>query len=158
MLVGVVLLLVRHAKAGSRKDWDGDDRLRPLSIPGVAQATALVDQLAPYGVTRVLSSPYLRCTQTVAPLGEAAGAEVEPVDQLGEGRPGKALTLLRSLMGGPSVALCTHGDIIPSVLEALAAEDGTRYASSLRWSKGSTWVLYTKHGRVVRGEYLGPPA
>jgi len=29
-----LLVLVRHAKAGSRDGWDGDDRLRPLSEAG----------------------------------------------------------------------------------------------------------------------------
>jgi 8-oxo-dGTP diphosphatase len=154
----VVLLLVRHAKAGTRKDWRGDDRLRPLSPPGLVQAKALVRQLSPYKVKRVLSSPYVRCTQSVAPLCEELGIALEPSDALAEGRAGKAVALLRSLIGGPTTALCTHSDIMVALLEALIEEDRARLGEPLRWAKGATWVLHAKHGRVVRGEYLEPPA
>jgi hypothetical protein len=90
----VSVLLVRHAKAGDREKWDAPDDLRPLTAKGEAQAEALVDLLAGYDIDRVLSSPYLRCTQTVAPLASARGLAVEPCDDLaeGEGRAGIALT------------------------------------------------------------------
>ncbi len=75
------VLLVRHAKAGDRDKWGPRDDLRPIRAAGEAQAEALVDQLAHFHVERVLSSPYLRCTQTVAPLAAAralADYEQEP--------------------------------------------------------------------------------
>ena len=61
----MALLLVRHAKAGNRFDWDGEDVDRPLSTAGRRQAAGLVDELAPYSVKRVLSSPFRRCVETV---------------------------------------------------------------------------------------------
>jgi len=64
----VPLLLVRHAKAGHRKDWDGDDRARPLSRAGITQARKLVPVLSPSAPTRLLSSPYTRCVQSLEPL------------------------------------------------------------------------------------------
>jgi 8-oxo-dGTP diphosphatase len=149
--------LVRHAKAGTRKDWDGDDRTRPLTRPGWAQARALVDVLAPYGPTRLLSSPYVRCVQSFDPLGEALGLEVESADELAEGRSGKAIVLVRSFVAGPTVAMSTHGDIVPSVLEALVEEDGMKLSGPSAWPKGSTWVLHAKKGRYVRADYLPPP-
>ena len=41
---GLMLYLVRHAKAGSSHDFTGDDRLRPLSPAGRRQAKALADR------------------------------------------------------------------------------------------------------------------
>jgi phosphohistidine phosphatase SixA len=132
----VSVLLVRHAKAGDREKWDAPDDLRPLTAKGEAQAEALVDLLAGYDIDRVLSSPYLRCTQTVAPLASARGLAVEPCDDLaeGEGRAGIALT--RGLLEEPAfTVLCSHGDVVEEVLDAL----GVRREQFTR--KGATWVL-----------------
>ena len=130
------VLLVRHAKAGDREKWEAPDDLRPLTSKGEAQAQALVELLAGYEIGRVLSSPYLRCTQTVAPLAAARGLAVEPCDDLaeGEGRAGIALT--RNLVPQPGyTVLCSHGDVVEEILDALGVprDDFTR--------KGATWVL-----------------
>jgi len=150
------VLLIRHAHAGSRRDWDGDDTGRPLSARGMAQAASLVGRLEGWAPVRVLSSPYRRCLQTVEPLAAALGVGVEIATELAEGADGAALGLVRRV-GRQSVALCTHGDIIPMVLEALAAEDGLDVGSRLRQAKGSTWVLEERAGRFVTARYLPPP-
>ena len=118
----------------------------------------MVDQLKGYGIERILSSPFLRCVQTVEPLGRALGLSVDIVEELAEGRSRRALALVRSLADGPAAALCTHGDIVPEVVQALMDEDGTRFGSPMGWSKGSTWVLHPGVGRFVGGDYLPPPA
>ena len=87
----MAVLLVRHAEAGDRHHWDGPDEQRPLSQEGRAQAEALPETLAEFGVARVLSSPYLRCTQTVEPLAAALRLPVEPSDDLAEGAGSVAL-------------------------------------------------------------------
>ena len=69
--------VVRHAKAGSRERWNGDDRKRPLTKKGIKQAQDLVDVLAPYPVASIFSSPYLRCVQSVQPLAKALRLKVE---------------------------------------------------------------------------------
>jgi 8-oxo-dGTP diphosphatase len=104
------VILLRHAWAGHRERWDGDDRLRPLDKRGRKQAKALGDVLRARGVTRVLSSPSVRCTQTVAQLG----LDIEPDERLGEGAsPEDTLELLREADGAVA---CTHGDVIENVL------------------------------------------
>lgn len=131
-----MILLVRHAKAGDREKWDAPDDLRPLTPKGEAQAQALVDLLAGYEIDRVLSSPYLRCTQTVAPLAAARGLAVEPCDDLAEGEGHAGIALARRLLPEPGfTVLCSHGDVVEEVLDALAVEreQFTR--------KGATWVL-----------------
>lgn len=130
------VLLVRHAKAGHREKWDEPDDLRPLSAKGEAQAAALVALVAGYEIERVLSSPYLRCTQTVAPLAAARGLAVEPCDDLAEGEGQAGVALAARLVGEPGfTVLCSHGDVIEEVLGALGVDrdDYTR--------KGATWIL-----------------
>jgi exopolyphosphatase/guanosine-5'-triphosphate,3'-diphosphate pyrophosphatase len=104
--------LVRHAKAEKRAQWDGPDALRPLTPLGLRQARALARRLAGGGVDRILSSPHLRCRQTVAPLAAATGLPVEVHECLAEGEPpAKAVELLGGLRGA-SVVCCTHVELV----------------------------------------------
>ncbi len=151
----VTLLLIRHANAGSRKDWAGDDRLRPLSPKGRRQARALVEQLEPWAPSRILSSPYRRCVETVKPLADELGLKVEEVEELAEGAERGALELVRSL-NDSHVALCTHGDVIPVILVALADEDRLDLGPAPRQAKGSTWVLRSAKGRFIDAKYVPP--
>jgi 8-oxo-dGTP diphosphatase len=106
----MTVILIRHASAGDRDEWRGDDRLRPLDKRGRKQAERLRDVLLAHDVTRVLSSPYVRCTQTVAPLG----LDIETDERLAEGAtPEGTLELLAALDGAVA---CTHGDVIESLL------------------------------------------
>ena len=140
----MAVLLIRHAKAGDRDDWEGPDDLRPLTRKGETQSEALVADLARFDVVRVLSSPYLRCSQTVAPLAAARGLAVEPTDDLAEGEARAGLALARSLLSAPGeTVLCTHGDVVEEVLDAL----GVRREGWTR--KGATWVLGDGEARCL---------
>ncbi len=150
------LLLIRHAHAGSRRDWPGDDRLRPLSAKGGRQAEAISSLAEDHSPQRILSSPYERCLQTVGPLGAHLSLRVEPVDDLAEGAGPSALALVRAL-ADEKAALCTHGDVIPDVLVALADEDRLDLGHRPRQAKGSVWVLEAHAGRFTRATYVPPP-
>lgn len=154
--VEVPVLLVRHADAGSRLDWPGDDRSRPLSERGLAQAASLALGLAPLGPCRVLSSPFLRCTQTARPLAERLGLEVEATEELSEGHTPLALRLLRVLAGQAAVVV-THGDVVAQLLRALAEQDGLDLPAGPSWAKASTWALEARSGRFLSASYRPPP-
>jgi phosphohistidine phosphatase SixA/8-oxo-dGTP pyrophosphatase MutT (NUDIX family) len=148
--------LVRHAKAGDRDAWSGDDGSRPLSRSGRRQAKGLVRILSSRIIERILSSPAVRCTETVAPLADQRGLPIEARDELMEGAPlAGALRVLDELRSTPSV-LCAHGDLIPGVIEDLEAV-GTLVGPDRGWKKGSVWVLEREAGLVVRATYV-PPA
>ena len=107
------VILLRHAAAGDRARWRGDDRLRPLDERGRAQALALRDILRARDVRRGVSSPYIRCLQTLEPLG----LEIVPDERLAEGAQLEGtLQLLRELTAGDDAVACTHGDVIEAVL------------------------------------------
>jgi Histidine phosphatase superfamily (branch 1) len=69
-----LLLLVRHAHAGDKHRWQGPDRLRPLSLAGQAEAAGLVVRLEDFPIERILTSPTLRCQQTVEPWPATAAS------------------------------------------------------------------------------------
>ena len=148
--------LVRHASAGARGSGLADLE-RPLDDEGHEQARRLVDALADVGVERVLTSPALRCRQTVEPLAAKLGIEIEMVPDLVEGRrPGPIVAMINRLVAAESTAvLSSHGDMIPLVLDTLAAA-GVPMAGD-KCQKGSIWELRTAGGHIVEGRYLGRP-
>jgi phosphohistidine phosphatase SixA len=152
----VPLLLVRHAHAYARKEWSGDDRLRPLSVGGLLQAEGLIAVFGNFSrPSRVLASPYLRCVQTVEPLAQANHIEVEPEEDLAEGQSSSAVRLVRDLVKD-NVAICTHGDVIAEILVALADEDMLDLGPNPRQAKGSVWALEAE-GRVFTSARYFPP-
>jgi broad specificity phosphatase PhoE len=153
----VTILLVRHTHAGDRGAWVGDDRLRPVSDRGVRQAEALVDLLAGYPVDRVFSSPYVRCVQSVAPLADARGLEVEEEDALAEGTPFDLVQRLLHRAADGHTVLCSHGDVIAAVVSDLHHRGVDLGPAGLVWQKASTWVLDGPPS-APRASYLPPPA
>ena len=153
----MTIYLVRHAHAGKRHKWKGDDRERPLSDGGREQAAGLIVDLGDRPISRVVSSPSLRCRQTVAPLAKHLGLEVEICDPLDESTSNHdALELLRSLAGDEAV-LCSHGDVIPDLIRALA-DDGMKMNGRDQAAKGGTFVIEVDGGRFSEATYLGPRA
>lgn len=148
--------LVRHAKAGNRPEWTKSDHLRPLSEAGKQQAEQLVAILDGSPIERILSSPHIRCIQTVQPLASARGIRVEESEDLAEGAgPARALALLAEVSRKPAV-LCSHGDVIQEVLLHLSAE-GLELPDPPPLRNGSTWVLESEGDGFVGARYLPPP-
>jgi 8-oxo-dGTP diphosphatase len=139
-----VILLIRHAWAGERSEWDGDDRRRSLDERGRRQAEELVELLAPYELDRIVSSPYDRCVQTVEPLAAALGLEIELNESLAEERQeAGGAQLVRSLAGDTAVSC--HGGL-------------SEVLCRLHLKKGAVLLLDRAGGqlRVVGG--LRPPS
>jgi len=151
-----MLYFVRHAKAGSRSQWTGDDRVRPLSGKGREQAERLAERLATLAGGSLVSSPYARCVQTIEPLAARLGREIHVDDRLAEdaGFTG-ALALLAEVPDGS--VLCSHGDVIPETMAALERR-GCRFASEPDWRKATTWVLHRDdEGTIVTASVWAPP-
>ena len=152
-----MLLLVRHADAGNKQRWDGPDSRRPLSADGDAEAAGLVVRLEDYPISRVLSSPTLRCSQTVDPLARDRWLRVDHQEALGvDADPARVLALLEDPRLADAV-VCTHGEVIGQVLTLLVA-DGLAVDHPLAWPKGSTWLLHGANGRPAHARYLPPLA
>lgn len=151
-----MLFLVRHASAGDRRAWRGDDSARPLDTIGHAQAEAIAAALASAPILRVLSSPSVRCVQTIEPLAAKLGLNIEISAELAEGASGwRTEALADRLCGqtGDSV-LCSHGDVIPDVLWRLAHRGIG--VNPTRCKKASIWELHVTHGNISHGIYRSP--
>lgn len=151
------LLLLRHVHAGDRDTWSGDDRLRPVSDRGVRQADALVAAYTDLPVQRILTSPYRRCVQSVEPLAAALGLDVEQEDDLAEGVPLDVVQRLLGRLRGHDVVLCSHGDVIGSLVQDWHFRGVNLGPAGPRWQKASTWVV-EGDPRLPTVRYLPPPA
>lgn len=153
------LLLVRHARAGTRGSGP-DDVERPLDERGSAQADALPDLLVPLldgdpTAPQVRSSPARRCVQTVTPLAARLRVDVVIDDGLLEGADVRALHARFATLAGPTV-WASHGDVIPELL-AMVARRGVDLGPDPRCRKGSTWVLEISGGEATAAHHLPPP-
>jgi 8-oxo-(d)GTP phosphatase len=142
------IMLVRHAHAGSKHQWDGPDGQRPLSSRGRAEVRRLLPVLELVAPRHVFSASALRCRDTVTGLG--LPVEVEPaydetsVDGVGGAR--KALLELADA-GVPSV-VCSQGKVIPPLLDSLRPADWPR-ADDFDTPKGTGWLLGFAGARLV---------
>jgi 8-oxo-(d)GTP phosphatase len=151
------LILVRHASAGQKQDWPGDDDSRPLEAKGVAEALVLARLLACFAPrARVVSSPALRCTDTMRPYVEAFGGSVEaeavlaPPDRSGDfssrtdgGTPVRKLIAGLVAAGQPTI-VCLHRENLAPALEAACGALGAPSAvpEDPSLPKGGFWVVH----------------
>lgn len=146
------VLLVRHAHAGDRHRWDHeDDSRRPLSRKGRRQVDGLAGVLQRFDVDRVISSPALRCIDTVKPLTAVRHRKLQINPILWEDTPIPDVTdFVLSAKRGTTV-LSSHGPIIAGVLRTILDTRRT-----FPHEKGSTWVLDLRKGSVIDANYLAP--
>ncbi|HET9140786.1 NUDIX hydrolase [Actinophytocola sp.] len=158
------MLLVRHAKAGSRAQWPGPDELRPLSARGWAQVKAVREFAGLFAADRVHSPALLRCVQTVQQAAEDIGTEMveEPLlsEQGYRADPAAGVARLREIaLAGGTPMVCSQGGVIPDLLSRLAAESGLDLAEPAS-RKGSVWLLSFRpapDGRLVAATYIAEP-
>ena len=129
--------------------------MRPLSAEGRAQALAIADGWAGGAPAAVLSSPRLRCRETVQPLAERFGIPLVVESRLDEDTPfEKVLALLED--SPDSTVFCSHGDVIPDTIGALQRR-GCRIDGAPDWRKGSVWALHLEQGAIVSATSWPPP-
>lgn len=148
------LIVLRHAKALSRKDWDGNDRQRTLSPAGGQQAEELVPLLGAYDVQRIVTSSSRRCAETVLPYADAAGLILEETDELSQedATASSVSAHVQKLLAGKEPAvLCTHRPVLPWTFEALGLEQRKLETASL-------FVAHHRRGKVVAVEQHDLPA
>jgi 8-oxo-dGTP diphosphatase len=149
--------LIRHAKAKNRLTWEKHDHLRPLTKRGLREAQAIAARLGEEPLARLVSSPFVRCVQTLEPLAVALDLPIETTDALEEGADGaSAADLLLSLAGKDPIACCTHGDVVFEVVD-LVARSGVSLDGPRAAPVASTWVLEVEDGRFAGGRFVDQP-
>lgn len=161
------LILIRHARAGDRSEWKGDDARRPLDKKGLLQAEYLAPQLRAFGVTSVVSAEPDRCIQTVAPLAEGLGTSPRIDHTIGDiaasDSPKSAVMTLLSYVdcgvpddSGTISVLSSQGTAIPLML-GLLAKDTDLESLDFSTKKSGQWTLSFSEGKLIGADYLAKP-
>jgi len=142
------LIVVRHGKAAPHADYD-DDLERPLTPVGVEQASKLVPLLSAFGVRRIVSSPAVRCAQTVEPYAHSISTFLEIDDRLSEDT--RAAQVDRSVTAlldrKKPVALCSHRPTLPWIFDAIGTDVH-------ELATGEAVVVHHRKGKVIATEKL----
>ena len=146
----MLIHLIRHGSAGPRQSCEADDVTRPLTDKGRRQAEAISEALSSEPISVVWSSRYVRCQETVSPLADRLGLRVVDHPHLAEGAYGTdALdALLAESAAGRTVVACSHGDVIPAVLQA-AVRRGATLDGTAEPRKGARYTLNVADGAVT---------
>ncbi|OBG13362.1 NUDIX hydrolase [Mycolicibacterium celeriflavum] len=155
------VLIVRHATAGSKSRFKGDDRKRPLDKNGRAQAESLVGVLLAFGADHLYAADRVRCVSTLEPLADELGATIDSDELLSEeayaeNRKAARRRFLEIADTAGTPVICTQGKVIPDLVEWWCERDGVRPDKS-RNRKGSTWVMSLYDGRLVAADHIGSP-
>jgi phosphohistidine phosphatase SixA len=139
-----VFVLVRHAHAGNKQHWPGADDDRPLSPRGRAEALDVARLLADAGVTRLLSSPALRCLQTLEPAAVDLDLPVQSCEALTADATADDLLRLVDAAAATPTALCTHGETLKTLSRAwvpIWRAVGSAPPDLSGTPKGACWVV-----------------
>jgi phosphohistidine phosphatase SixA len=166
-----LFILVRHAHAGDKKQWTGADSARPLSERGRQQAEGLAHNLSGLYTPRLISSPFLRCRQTLQPLAARSYRTIETSRLLApDSRPAE----LDAFLADPELegaVLCTHGETLSALLRrwrrkhdlTLTADGppGERADSGKNATeKGAAWIVVDdetgRSAHYLRPLHVGP--
>ncbi|MGV0742023.1 8-oxo-(d)GTP phosphatase MutT1 [Mycolicibacterium sp. XJ870] len=155
------VLIVRHATAGSRSRFKGEDRKRPLDKHGRAQAESLVEQLLAFGATTLYAADRLRCHQTLEPLAEELGVDVHNEPMLTEeaysaDHKGARSRVLDIAGRAGTPVICTQGKVIPDLI-AWWCQRANVQPETTGNRKGSTWVLSLSDGELVAADHMCSP-
>lgn len=143
------LIIQRHAKAIPRNDFDGSDIDRPLETEGAGRARRLVPVLSAYGIRHVVSSPALRCVQTVEPYAHSVSTFLEIDDRMYEdAKPSLQRRSVFALMERkkPTV-ISTHRPNLPSIFDDLGIE-------FVELKPGEAVVVHHRKGVVCAVEHI----
>ena len=156
------VLYVRHAHAHQRRNWVGDDDLRPLDKKGRRQAEMLVPMLAPYHPTAIYCAPPQRCQQTAAPLADELGMDIAINKAFGDdvfdAAPDDARAAFQRVVDGGGVpVIVSQGLTIPGIIESYAPKFITTPIEDLKFKKASVWVLSFNDGELTGADYLASP-
>jgi 8-oxo-(d)GTP phosphatase len=150
------LIVVRHASAGSKKEWPGDDLDRPLDPEGARDAQVLADLLTCFapGPARVLSSPALRCADSVGPYATLAAAGVEVSDALAKtAGPALLVPLIHDLVASAKPAvLCVHRENVPEIVSEAIRALGATPPADPTLPKSGFWVLNLALGALTSAD------
>ena len=152
------LIILRHAKALERGDWDEADSERTLDEVGFDQAQLLIKHLEPFAIDEVYTSNYTRCVQTVTPLSHSRGLTIMQVPSLNEetfeNDPQRSVAFANALkQDEKNILICSHNPVIPTMLRGIL-NTKLKNKDLIKLEPGDAWIVHRVRGEIVGLDYL----
>ena len=154
-------ILLRHAKAVTREEWQGDDDDRPLDSLGQNQANRLLAIYQVYNIEQIHTSDAVRCYDTVNPIVKGLGIKLEVTGKLGESTykkdKEKAFEYAKDLIKEDArILLCSHNPILPKMLNKLTKKSDVD-ADEGKLSPADGWVIHRNGKEIIQIDRLDAP-
>ena len=154
-------ILLRHAKAITRDEWQGDDDDRPLDALGQNQANRLLGIYQVYNLEQIHTSDAVRCFSTVEPMAKGLAIKLEVTGKLSESGYRKdkerAFDYAKELLKeGSNSLICSHNPILPKMLNKLSKKSDVE-ADEEKLSPADGWVLHRIGREIIQIDRLDAP-
>ena len=159
------LVLLRHAKALPRVEWEGEDEDRPLNYLGQRQAQKMAMQFADFGLKKIYTSDAVRCLDTIKEMSEALDLELEITKHLSEyvyrKKPSRAIDYAKEILYADvkaerDILVCSHNPVLPAMLERLLKHSKVKPDVD-HLKPGEAWVLIFKGKKCIQVSHLSAP-
>lgn len=156
------LIMLRHAKALAREEWQGEDEDRPLDILGQQQAKRMHAIYQVYGLQQIHTSDAVRCLDTISQVARIE--ELNPIitsavsEYTWKKNKDKALDYAKELIKiNEQILLCSHNPVLPRMMEKLTKKIDFDYSDN-KLLPGEAWVLHHDKKEVLQIERFAAPA
>jgi 8-oxo-dGTP diphosphatase len=154
------IIALRHGKAVAPSSWDGPDATRPLLQRGQDQALSVAPAIAAYAPEKLVSSSAVRCRSTITPLAGFTGLPVRETAKISQdawedGEASVADVVRKRIKKKQTSVLCSHGPVIPELIEEVARQTNSPIDTALRQAEmldtGEYTVLHIARDKVTSG-------
>lgn len=155
---GTKLIMLRHAKALARSEWQSGDEDRPLDNLGQLQAKRMHAIYQVFGISQIHTSDAVRCYDTV--IGLTNTLKIEPVitsklsEYTFEKNKDKSLEYALELTEtsratGETILLCSHNPVLPRMLERVTKKSDIELPEN-KLKPGDAWVLFLGKNKCLQ--------
>jgi len=160
------LIMLRHAKALARDEWQSGDEDRPLDNLGQLQAKRMHAVYQVFGISQIHTSDAVRCYDTV--IGLTNTLKIEPVitsklsEYTFEKNKDKSLDYALELAEisrstGETILLCSHNPVLPRMLERVAKKSSVELPES-KLKPGDAWVVFLGKNKCLQIDVVPAPS
>lgn len=144
------IIALRHGKAVPPSGWDGPDATRPLLHRGLEQADSVAPAIAAWRPKKLLSSTAARCVSTIDPVAMLTGRPVKLIEGISQDAYEDGTSTVKKIVAKrverkQTVVLCSHGPVLPDIVDAVARATHTDIDAALRRAA----MLSTGHYTVL---------
>ena len=155
------MIMLRHAKALERTEWQGEDEDRPLQLVGQLQAKRMHSLYQVFGVEEIHTSDAVRCLDTVAQMAKIL--QLTPIitnavsEYTYKKNKEKSIDYAKDLIKKKKqIILCSHNPVLPRMMEKLTKKIDFDYPDN-KLLPGEAWVLFHHKREVLQIDRMAAP-